>query len=299
MKNFIYKNLVVTLGSLICGAVINMFFLKHHLLSGGISGIAFITYYLSNIPIGLMTIAMNIPLFYLAWKHMDKEYFYGALYGMLVFSAAIDGLSFLQAYTPEIQDKILSCAVGAVIYGIGIGLVYRVGGSTGGMDIVGAIINKNYSISQGTTIFAVNIVIFLAATFFLGIEAVVYTMLTSFIVYKVTNSITIGFDYKKSIIIISENPDAIAEGIIQIVGRGVTYLYGEGAYTHNKRKVLFVVAKLTQVAKIRQIVSTTDPGAFMIIQDAADVFGQGFTSTPSAPNPERKLNPANEQSHEA
>lgn len=148
----------------------------------------------------------------------------------------------------------LSCITGGVLYGLGMGIVYRVGGGTGGMDIIGGIVNKYYSISQATTNFIFNIVIMIAGTIAFGIEAVLYTMLTFFIVFKVTNAITVGFDYKKNIIIISEHYEEIAEGIIKIVGRGVTYLYGEGAYTHQQRKVLFVVAKLTQVARIRQIV---------------------------------------------
>ena len=126
-------------------------------------------------------------------------------------------------------------------------------------------------------------------TFAFGIEAVLYTMLTFFIVFKVTNSFASGFDYKKNIIIISEHYEEIASGIIKIVGRGVTYLYGEGAYTHQQRKVLFVVAKLTQVARIRQIVRKKDPGAFMIITEASDVFGRGFTSAPSGKHKQKKI----------
>ena len=220
---------------------------------------------------------------------MDKEYFFGSLATMTFLSFAIDGLHFLTAYTPDVPEKMLSCITGGVMYGLGMGLVYRVGGGTGGMDIIGGIINKYYSISQATTNFIFNIFLMICGTFFFGIESVLYTMLTFFIVFKVTNSITVGFDYKKNIIIISEHYEEIAEGIIKIVGRGVTYLYGEGAYTHQQRKVLFVVAKLTQVARIRQIVRKKDPGAFMIITEASDVFGRGFTSAPSGKHKQKKI----------
>ena len=227
--------------------------------------------------------------FYLAWKYMDKEYFFGSLASMTFLSLAIDALHFLTAYTPDVPEKMLSCITGGVMYGIVMGIVYRVGGGTGGMDIVGGIINKYYSISQGTTNFIFNIFIMFCGTIAFGIEAVLYTMLTFFIVFKVTNSFASGFDYKKNIIIISEHYEEIASGIIKIVGRGVTYLYGEGAYTHQQRKVLFVVAKLTQVARIRQIVRKKDPGAFMIITEASDVFGRGFTSAPSGKHKQKKI----------
>ena len=269
MSYHIYRYTMVVIGCLITASAINLFYIPNMLLSGGITGLGFLIYYLTGLPIGMMNIVLNIPLFYL--------------------SLAIDALHFLTAYTPDVPEKMLSCITGGVMYGIGMGIVYRVGGGTGGMDIVGGIINKYYSISQGTTNFIFNIFIMFCGTIAFGIEAVLYTMLTFFIVFKVTNSFASGFDYKKNIIIISEHYDEIASGIIKIVGRGVTYLYGEGAYTHQQRKVLFVVAKLTQVARIRQIVRKKDPGAFMIITEASDVFGRGFTSAPSGKHKQKKI----------
>ena len=289
MSYHIYRYTMVVIGCLITASAINLFYIPNMLLSGGITGLGFLIYYLTGLPIGMMNIVLNIPLFYLAWKYMDKEYFFGSLASMTFLSLAIDALHFLTAYTPDVPEKMLSCITGGVMYGIGMGIVYRVGGGTGGMDIVGGIINKYYSISQGTTNFIFNIFIMFCGTIAFGIEAVLYTMLTFFIVFKVTNSFASGFDYKKNIIIISEHYEEIASGIIKIVGRGVTYLYGEGAYTHQQRKVLFVVAKLTQVARIRQIVRKKDPGAFMIITEASDVFGRGFTSAPSGKHKQKKI----------
>ena len=183
----------------------------------------------------------------------------------------------------------LACIAGGVIYGIGAAMMYRVGGSSGGTDIIGAIINKHYSISIGTTGFMFNIILMFIGVFYFGLEAVLYTLLAFFVMFKTCNAFTDGFDYKKNIIIISEHYEEIGNGIIEVIGRGVTYLYAEGAYTHQQRKVLLVVAKLTQVAKIKQIVRDIDPGCFMIIQDANDVFGKGFTSKPSAHKKNKKI----------
>lgn len=143
----------------------------------------------------------------------------------------------------------LACIAGGVIYGIGAAMMYRVGGSSGGTDIIGAIINKHYSISIGTTGFMFNIILMFIGVFYFGLEAVLYTLLAFFVMFKTCNAFTDGFDYKKNIIIISEHYEEIGNGIIEVIGRGVTYLYAEGAYTHQQRKVLLVVAKLTQVAK--------------------------------------------------
>ena len=296
LNSIFYRYLMVTIGCVIIGIAFNTFYLTNNLLSGGISGVAVIAYYLFGLPVGIVSIILNIPLFILAYKFMDKEYIVGALYGMLAFSFCVDFFHFLSE-TVIVHDKLLSCIAGGALYGIGAALMYRVGGSGGGMDIVGAIIQKYYSISINNCNFVFNILLLFVGSFLFGIEPVLYTLLTMFVMNKTCNAFVIGFDFKKNIIIISDNPEPIAEAIIKVVGRGVTYLHGEGAFTHRQRDILFVVAKLTQTAKIRSIVRDIDPNAFMIIHDVNDVFGRGFTLKASGPNYPRPLPPEGHQPH--
>ncbi len=287
---------MVALGCVIMGIAFNAFYLPNNLLSGGISGIAVSLYYLFGLPVGIVSIILNIPLFILAYKFMDKDYIIGALFGMLTFSFFIDFFHFMSE-TVIVHDKMLSCIAGGAMYGIGAALMYRVGGSGGGMDIVGGIIQKYYSISVSNCNFMFNILLLFIGSFLFGIEPVLYTLLTMFVMTKTCNAFVIGFDFKKNIIIISDNPEPIAEAIIKIVGRGVTYLHGEGAFTHRQRDILFVVAKLTQTAKIRSIVRDIDPNAFMIIHDVNDVFGRGFTLKASGPSYPRPLPPKEYHAH--
>ena len=296
LNSIFYRYLMVTIGCVIIGIAFNTFYLTNNLLSGGISGVAVIAYYLFGLPVGIVSIILNIPLFILAYKFMNKEYIVGALYGMLAFSFCVDFFHFLSE-TVIVHDKLLSCIAGGALYGIGAALMYRVGGSGGGMDIVGAIIQKYYSISINNCNFVFNILLLFVGSFLFGIEPVLYTLLTMFVMNKTCNAFVIGFDFKKNIIIISDNPEPIAEAIIKVVGRGVTYLHGEGAFTHRQRDILFVVAKLTQTAKIRSIVRDIDPNAFMIIHDVNDVFGRGFTLKASGPNFPRPLPPKGHQPH--
>ena len=214
---------------------------------------------------------------------MDRECTLNALFGMLFFAFSLDFFHFLSTYQP-VHDTMLSCIAGGVLYGIGAACMYRSGGSSGGTDIIGAIIQKNYSITVSNTNFMFNIMLLTISTFFFGIEPVLYTLLTFFVMTKTCNTFIVGFDFKKNIIIISDKADDIAEEIIKVVGRGVTYLHGEGAFTHQNREILFVVAKLTQTAKIRSLCREIDPNAFMIIHDVNDVFGRGFTLKPSGPH---------------
>ena len=285
-KKILYKYFMMTLGCAIMGIALNTFYMPNKLLSGGIGGVAVLSYYIAGLPMGITSIVCNIPLFVVAYKYMDREYTISALYGMLIFSASLDFFHFMSTYRP-VHDTMLACIAGGVLYGIGAACMYRVGGSSGGTDIISAIIQKNYSISISTSNFLFNILLLFVSVFFFGIEPVLYTLLTFFVMTKTCNAFTVGFDFKKNIIIISEKSDDIAEGIIKVVGRGVTYLHGEGAFTHQNREVLFVVAKLTQMAKIKALCREIDPNAFMIIHDVNDVFGRGFTTKPSGPNTPR------------
>ena len=276
MKHQVRRYLTITLGTCVSGIALNAFFLPHHLLSGGITGLGMILYYLSGWQVSITNILFNIPLFILAYKLMSRNYFLSGIYGTVALSFWLHVFSPLNGMVP-VHDAMLSCIAGGVLHGIGLGTLYRVGGSTGGTDIIGAIVQKFSSISIGTTGFAINFVLLCSGAFFFGLEPALYTLVAYFAVAKVSNAFTDGFDYKKNVFIISEQNEAIAEAIIKIVGRGVTYIEGEGAFTHQHRKMIFCVVKLTQVAKVKQLVKEYDPYAFMIIQDANDVFGRGFT----------------------
>lgn len=276
MDNQIRRYLTITLGACLSAIALNAFFLPHHLLSGGVTGLAMIFYYLFGWEVSTTNVLLNIPLFFLAYKLMSRNYFISGIYGTVILSV------FLRLFAPLntltlVHDPMLSCIAGGALNGIGLGTLYRVGGSTGGTDIIGAIVQKFYAISISATGFIINIVLLCAGAFLFGLEPALYTMTAYFVVFKVSNAFTAGFDFKKSLIIISEHNEEIAEAIIRIVGRGVTYIEGEGAYTHQHRKMLFCVVKLTQVAKIRRLVKELDPFAFLIVQDANDVFGRGFT----------------------
>ncbi|MGL5207405.1 MAG: YitT family protein [Acidaminococcaceae bacterium] len=280
MRKHLIYNLMTAIGCIIMGIAVNAFYIPHQLLSGGIGGIAVMLYYLFGLPMGIVTILINIPLFLLAYRYMDHSYPLKAVFGMLAYSFSLDFFSFLIPLAP-IKDTLFSCIVGGTLNGIGAAFLYRVGSSSGGTDIIGAIFNKHYSIGISTPGFIINIILMAIAGLLFGLEPALYTLLASFISFKVANTFTDGFDYKKNIIIISNQSPVIAQEIIKIVGRGVTFLHGEGAFTHQPREILLVVAKLTQLAQIKGIVSKIDPHAFMIIHDVTDVMGKGFTNIPA------------------
>ena len=271
----------VSLGCLIASCSINLFLVPSHLLTGGATGIAIIFYYLAGLPIGLQTFLYNIPLLVAAWKLMGREYTIDIIIGTTIFSFCLDATRFLNAYAP-LDDVMLAAIFGGVFNGIGYGIVFRMDGSTGGFDIIGAIVKKYYSLHMGGVIFAFNCLIMVIAGFLFGVAPAMHTIIMMFINATVTDKVIAGFNSRKAVLIVSDKAEQIAENIILELGRGVTFLHGQGAFTHRERDVVFVAVTLTQVSKIKFLANEVDSNAFMIIMSASEVMGRGF-SKPGTP----------------
>ncbi|MDF2874817.1 MAG: putative 5xTM rane YitT family [Sporomusa sp.] len=276
MRNKINQYLWVAIGCVVSSISINAFLVPHHLLSGGVSGLALIFYFLFGLPVGVQVFVMNLPLLYAAYRLLGKEYTIGTIFGTILFSFTVDATQFFSQYN-LIDDPIISAITGGVISGIGSGLIFRVNGSAGGLDIVAAIVKKYYALNFGVVGFAVNCVVMLVAAMLFGLKLAMLTLISMFISANLTDKVVEGFNRRKTVFIVSYNTDSIVEAILKEVGRGVTILNGEGAFTRQSKQVLFVVVSLTQIAKIKQLVHESDPQAFMIVQDAAEVMGRGFT----------------------
>lgn len=276
MSNKVRQYLAVSIGCIFSSCAINLFLVPHHLLSGGVSGLAIIFYYLFGLPIGLQILGMNIPLLYAAYRLLGKEYTVVTIYGTLFFSFSVDVLKFL-SYINAIDDPIISSITGGILAGIGSGLIFRVNGSAGGLDIIAAIIKKYYAFNMGFIGFAVNCIIMLLSASLFGLKLAVLTLISMFVSASLTDKVVEGFNRRKTVHIVSYNTDQIVEAILNEVGRGVTILNGIGAFTRQEKRVIFVVVNLTQIAKIKLLVQEADPNAFMIVSDAAEVMGRGFT----------------------
>jgi len=276
VKNRILQCFCIAVGCLIAAVSINLFIVPHHLLSGGISGVSIILYFLFHFPIGLQILLMNIPLLYVAYKFIGKEYAITTIYGTILFSASIDATRFLSNLN-ILEDPMLACITAGVLSGLGSGLIFRCNGSVGGLDIVAMVVRKYYSLNFGFVSFSVNCILMVLAASLFGLKLAVLTLISMFISANITDKVVEGFNRKKNIFIVSYNAEKIAEAILKEVGRGATILQGEGAFTHQEKRVVFVVVSLTQIAKIKLLVQGVDPNAFMIVHDVAEVMGRGFT----------------------
>lgn len=274
--------ILLVIGCLISAAGLNLFLVQHHLLSGGVGGLALIAYYLFSLPVGMLILVLNLPLLYLAYRFLGKRYLVASIFGTVLYSVLVDATQFLSGYT-VVDDTMLAAIYGGVICGIGFGIVFRAGFNTGGFDIISAIVKQYYGINMGTFNFMVNSIIVLLSAVLFGIKPAMFTLISMFITAQLTNRVVTGFNHKKTIMIVSESAREIADEIIEELGRGVTFLHGEGAFTGQPRRVIFVVVNLTQIARIKMLTAKVDPYAFMIVQDASEVMGRGFTLPKSPP----------------
>ena len=266
---------MILLGGVIAGISFNAFLIPHRLLSGGISGIALIIDYLFNINAGLLILVMNVPIFVMGYRFVDREFIVLSLIGMLAFSFSIQFFSFLRNYI-YIEDIMLSCIYGGILNGLGMGIVLRNRASQGGIDIVAVIVKKYFSLNIGSTSFGINLLIVTIASYFYGLKPAMYTLITMYVAATVLDKVQQGFNVSKSVMIITENEEEAAARILKVLDRGVTFLEGEGAYTGNKKRVLYCIVTLNQLAKLKQIVKELDPKAFITVSDTAEVMGHGF-----------------------
>ena len=282
LTSFIYRRrplryVGMIIGCLIASASINLFVVPNHFLTGGIAGVGLIVYYLTEIPVGLQTFLYNIPLLIASYKLLGKNYTIDVIIGTIIFSICLDVTKFLNAYTPQLNNILLAAIFGGIFNGIGYGIVFRMNGSTGGYDIIGAIIKKFYSMNVGSVIFVFNCMTVIAGAFIFGVEPAMLTLICMFLNSQLTDRVIAGLNRSKAVLIISDKSKEISEEILGEIGRGVTFLHGEGAYSGNDREVLLVVVSLTQLGKLKILVHTNDRNAFMIVMSASEVMGRGFT----------------------
>lgn len=275
-KDIMIDLFFIIIGSLISSVGVNMFLIHAKLLSGGVTGIALIFQYLFGFEAGYTVLLLNIPLFILSYKKLDKKFTLFSAVGTLTISIGLI-LTNPIARILNINDKLLYCLYGGVVMGIGFGLVFTHNGSTGGLDIISMLIKKKYSnFNIGKISFSVNLIIVTIGAVVFGIPTALYTLIAMYLSSIVLDNVVKGLNQKKLIFIVTEKEDEVTKLIMTKLKRGVTSLYGEGGYTKEKKRVLYCIIPLSQVPRLKEIIRSTDDKAFLTIADATEVQGKGF-----------------------
>ncbi len=278
IKHLIKQAVQIIIGTAFIAIATSLLLLPNQLSAGGFSGIATITYYLFEIPLGTTVFALNIPLFIISAIKNGKKFFLNALLGTISLSFF---LNFFDKFEPLTTDRVLGCIYGGIIAGIGTAIVLKANASTGGTDLLTQIIKAfkpNVRISNllallDTIIVALNVV------FFKELEIGLYSAIAIYIMGKMLDIFFEGIDFAKMILVISPKYKEIAKEISITVRRGSTSLKGTGMYKGEEKNILMCVVSRGEVREIMQIISDMDPNAFIIISNAREVFGEGFKET--------------------
>jgi len=225
--------------------------------------------------VGMFVALINLPLFALAGMKVGKQFFWGSLAGMLSLTITLELLAFLPV--PQV-DPLLAALYGGVMAGIGVGIVFMTGASTGGSDIIVRLLKKKMQhVNIGTITIGFDCVVaILTGIVFRDISRALYSGVTIFVTGKVVDAVVYSFDYSKAVMIMSKEYEAVAKIIMKDLNRGATYLRGEGTYSGNEMKVVFTVVKKQQLAELKRLVHEVDPDAFVVVQEAHQVLGEGF-----------------------
>lgn len=267
----------IVLGSLIYAVGFQFFMYPNAIVTGGVSGVAMIINYLTELPVGVLTVIMNIPLFIFSWKKFGLRFILLSLASMLLSSLFVDGLA---QFSLEItHEPLLGAVYGGVIHGLGSGLIFRTGATTGGTDIIAKYLRHRYQhVNIGTFILAMDVVVIAAfALIFRRYDSAMYALICMFITTKVIDLVLYGAVNSKACYIITDEHERMKDEIMDVLGRGVTFLHGEGAWSGKEKEVLLCVIKQRQIVDLKQIVQRIDPAAFVIATDSREVFGNGFS----------------------
>ena len=264
-------------GSAVFALGFSLFLEPNNINSGGISGLAQAVAHIIGIQnVGLLSVILNLPLFLIGGIRVGKRFFAGSLIGMLVSGVLID---LFANFSIGFQDALVSGIYGGLLCGLGIGVVFAAGTSTGGSDILVRLLKLRYrNVPIGMISIAFDtFVVTLTGIVFRDVSRALYSGIAVFITGQVMDLVVYRFDYSKVAIIISDQAEAIAKDVADKLDRGVTFLDGQGYYSRQDKKVVLTVVKKGQLAELKELVMERDEAAFVIVQEAHQVLGDGFS----------------------
>ena len=266
----------IIIGSVIFGVGIQCFFYPAALLSGGVTGISMIINYLTGWPVGMMMLAINLPLFIISLRNYGWRFLTGSILGTVVCSVSIDLLALTDFSLTS--EPLLAAIYGGVITGLGLGIVYTTGSTTGGTDVVAKLMKTRFPyVNFGTLVLMLDaVIISVYALTFGQYDRAMYTVVGVYLSAKVIDLVLYGSSPSKLCYIISEHSEEIKQDIVKTLERGVTVISGKGAYSGQDKQILLCVVKRQQIVEIKGIVKNIDTSAFVIVTDTRDVFGEGF-----------------------
>lgn len=269
-KQWIAPLFMITVGAVIAAFALEEFLVPFTILDGGVVGISMIISQLSGVPLGFLTIALNIPFMIVGFKRLGIRFLIKAIYAMIIFSSFLGVFEHMKEVT---NQEILVVVFGGVLLGIGVGLILRYGGCLDGTEIVAMLLSHHMEFSVGQIVLFFNIIIYAVAGFLFGPDRALYSLLTYFITSKVIDIVENGMEQGKSVMIITDHGKDIADKIYSQLGRTCTQMEGKGMVSNGKKTVLYCVITRVEVPAIKKIINDADVSAFMTISDVSEIVG--------------------------
>lgn len=276
LRKLVHAYFWMTVGSALIALGLDIFLVPNRIAAGGVSGLATIIYHLTKgrVPVGWTLLVLNVPLFLLSYRELGAKVFVRSLYGAVMTSVLVE---LLEPYLPVLtRDLLLASFYGGVVTGIGMGVVLRAGGTTGGTDLVARLLHKYLPVTVGQGLLGSDFVVISLAGIFFNAELALYALLALLVTSKVIDLVQEGISYAKAAYIISVRPEEITQAIFRELERGVTALPALGMYTGETRPLLICVVGKTEESRLKELVYRIDPQAFVFITDAHEVLGEGF-----------------------
>lgn len=283
-KQWIVPLFFITVGAVIAAFALEEFLVPFKILDGGVVGISMIISQLSGMPLGILTIVLNVPFMIIGFKRLGIRFLIRSVYAMVLFSVFLGVFSDMK----EVTDKeILVVAFGGVLLGVGVGLILRYGGCLDGTEIVAMLLSHHTEFSVGQIVLFFNIVIYGVAGILFGPDRALYSLLTYFITSKVIDIVENGMEQGKSVMIITDHGKDIADAIYTQLGRTCTQMEGKGMVSNGKKTVLYCVITRVEVSAIKKIINDADVSAFMTISDVSEIVGNHIKRR-KAPAPQKQ-----------
>lgn len=269
----VQRVILITIGALLMATGLEIFLVPNKVIDGGVTGISIMLSHVTGLTLGIFLFVLNLPFVYLGYKQFGKTFAISTIYGIIMLSIFA---TFFHPVPPFTDDILLATIFGGIFLGVGVGLVIRNGGALDGTEILSIVISRRVPFSVGEIVMFINLFILSSAGFVYTWDRAMYSILAYVVAAKAIDLVITGMEESKSVWIISEIANEIGDAINSRLGRGVTYLHGEGAFTGDEKKVIFCIITRLEESKLVTIVDEIDPSAFLAIADVAEVKGGRF-----------------------
>lgn len=272
--------IMLAIGSYAMSRAFTIFFIPNGIAPGGVTGIATLIHVVTGASVGTVALLLNVPLFLLGYRQGGREFMAKTIVATVLVSLFIDYLPGSFTLTGHGDgDMLLATVYGGLLLGVGMGLVFRAGATTGGTDLAASLIHKKlHAVRIAWVLFAIDICVVIASAFVSDMRVALYSLAAIFLSAKVTDFVQTGFDESRASYIISGQGELIKKAIMERLERGVTVLEARGGYTGQSKSVLFCVASNREVTQLKKLVAEIDPDAFVIVTPATEVMGEGFAA---------------------